>query len=61
MRSTNVLILQNPGIGPCRVIPLEQLAKMTRESKQNRMNLQVAATFPRGWSSDYMVVGGSVG
>ena len=26
-RSTNVIFLQNPGIGPCRAIPLEQLTK----------------------------------
>ena len=26
-RSTNVVFLQNPGLGPCRAIPLEQLTK----------------------------------
>jgi len=39
MRSTNVIFLQNPGLGPRTTISLEQLVKITRQSKQNRMNL----------------------
>ena len=44
---------QNPGIGPCRAIPLGQLTKIQRESKCNRVKLQVAGIVPRRWSSDY--------
>ena len=43
---------QNQGIGPCIAIPLEQLIIIARESKYNRMKLQVAGTVPREWSSD---------
>ena len=53
-RSTNVIFLQNPGIGPCRAIPLEQLTKIARKSTYNRIKLKVAGAVPRGWSSDYV-------
>ena len=52
-RSTNVIFLQNPGIGPCRAIPLEQLTKTARKITFNRIKLKVAGGVPRGWSSDY--------
>ena len=52
-RSPNVIFSQNPGTGPCRAIPLEQLTKVEKESKCNRKKLKVLGIVPRGWSSDY--------
>ena len=41
-RSTNLIVLQTPCIGPCRAIPLEQLTKIARTSTYNIIKLKVA-------------------
>ena len=54
-RIPNVILSQNPGTGPCRAIPLEQLTKVERERKyNNRKQIKVLGTVTRGWSSDYL-------
>ena len=53
-RSTNVIFLQNPVMGSCRAIPLEQLNKIAKKSTYNKIKLKVAEAVPRGWSSDYL-------
>ena len=43
-RNPNVIFSQNPGTGPCRAIPLEQLTKVEREIKRRKdfiTNLQL--------------------
>ena len=44
---------RNSGIRPCITISIEQLIKITRERKYDRIKPEVVGTVPRGWSSDY--------
>ena len=46
--SANVIFLQNPGKGPCRVIPLEQLTKIAWKSSYNIIKLKVVGAVARG-------------